>query len=262
MKSLGVVNQKGGVGKSTFATNLGHASEERGARTLLIDLDPQKSLTLSFPPTDGAAKGDTTSALFTNKTEKLRPEYVSERVAILRADDNLSRVIDDDVSTLARRPLAHLRRLSSDFDTCIIDTPGNISLGNPMLLSALLAADAIVCPFQVGLYESQSLADLWAYLKTIRSPKYNPRLRVLGLLPSKINTKSKEELKGVELLRESFGDLILPGQLAEMAAVKQATMRRQPVWRATKGGGHQKAAKEWRQMCDLILTKLMGEVRK
>src|SRR5690606_29593792 len=102
----------------------------------------------------------------------------------------------------------------------------------------------------------KGLADLWEYLKSIKTAAYNPRLRLMGLLPSKVNTKSKEEREALDEVRAQLGGLILPMMLAERTAVKQAIMRRRPVWRNTKGAGHLAAAKEWRAVCEHILGDL------
>jgi len=119
----------------------------------------------------------------------------------------------------------------------------------------------VVCPFAVGLYEADALKELWGYLKTIKTAAYNPKLRLMGLLPSKVNTKSKEEREALQGLRDQLGSVILPLVLAERVAVKQATMKRRPVWKSTRGAGHAKAAAEWREACNYILGNL-GEVKK
>jgi len=112
-----------------------------------------------------------------------------------------------------------------------------------MAIAALAAADAVVCPFGVGLYEGKALADLWEYLKGIKANGYNPKLRLMGLLPSRVHTTSKEEMEALAALRAQFGNAILPLMLGERASVKQAISKRKPVWKGTKGAGHMKAGK-------------------
>src|SRR5690606_36826096 len=108
-----------------------------------------------------------------------------------------------------KRPRHNLTRFTGQFDLCLIDTPGVIGFNPPMTVGALVAADAVVCPFSVGLYEGKGLADLWEYLKSIKTAAYNPRLRLMGLLPSKVNTKSKEEREALDEVRAQHGGLIL-----------------------------------------------------
>lgn len=260
MRTLAVANQKGGVGKSTLTAHLAYAALEAGLRVLLVDLDKQGSLSLSFQPSGDQAAGLVASQLFGGEAPTLEPEVLSDRLAIIRADDTLA-LLNGGVAAAERRPAQYLKQFAASYDLCLIDTPGAIGFNPPMTVAALIAADAVVCPFSVGLYESKGLADLWAYLKGIKSATYNPRLRLMGLLPSKINTKSREEREALQELRQKFGAVILPGMLAERTAVKQSIMRRRPVWRHTKGAGHLAAAKEWRDVCNHILGNLGGVAR-
>jgi chromosome partitioning protein len=257
MRVLAVANQKGGVGKSTLTAHLAYAAVEAGLRVLLVDFDKQGSLSLSFPAEAGAAPGLLASSLFSGEASDQAPELLADRLAIIRADDTLA-MLSGGVAGAEKRPARNLRRFENTYDLCLIDTPGAIGFNPPMTIAALVAADAVVCPFSVGLYEAKGLQDLWAYLKSIKTPAYNPRLRLLGLLPSKINTKSSEERKALEQLRATFGPVILPGLLAERTAVKQSIMRRRPVWKSTKGAGHLAAANEWRAVCNHILGHLGG----
>lgn len=263
MKILAAANQKGGVGKSTLIAHLTWSVESapvaRGhnpPRILLCDLDRQGSLSLTFPPAKGVAEGLLASALFDEVESSAVPEYLSANVAIIRADDALQLIEGDDDERIKRLG-QRLRRFAGDFDVCFIDTPGALGL---KLTAALAAADAVVCPVAVGLYEIAGLAKLWNVIKTVKS-KYNPRLRMMGMIPSMINTKSPEELDGLETLRKKFGSAILPHILAFRASVKQATARRRPVWLNTKGGGQLAAAKEWKAACKTILTNL-GSLQK
>ena len=260
MQILAVINQKGGAGKTTLASHVGQAAVEAGKRTLFVDLDPQGSLSLSHPAADGAAAGLTASMLFSTEASELRPERLGDLLALVRADSTLSR-LSGNVAGAEKRLAANLRRFADDYDVCVIDTPGAIGFNPPMTVSALVAADAVICPFAVGLYEGRALADLWEYLKVIKTAAYNPRLRLMGLLPSKINTRSPEEVAALDDLRKQFGPIIVPGMLAERAAVKKAVMNRRPVWKNTKGAGHLAAAREWRSVCSYILGNL-GESTK
>ena len=255
MKILAVANQKGGVGKSTVAVHNAYAGRDNGLRVLLVDLDRQGSLSTSFPPT-GLHEGEasTSSALFADGGA-IVPEVLEDGLAILRADDALSMLSGASRDGI-KRPARHLRALASQYDLCVIDTPGVLGFNPPMTIGALVAADAVVCPFGVGLYEGKALADLWEYLKGIKTQGFNPRLRLMGLLPSRVHTTSKEEMDALAALREQFSGAILPLMLGERASVKQAISKRKPVWRGTRGAGHMKAAQEWRAATNYMLSNL------
>jgi len=255
MKILAVVNQKGGVGKSTLVVHNAYCGRDNGKRVLIVDLDRQGSLSASFPATGAhEGKSSTASALFSSGA-MIVPEVLEEGFAIIRADEALS-LLSGASREGIKRPSRYLRELASQYDLCIIDTPGVLGFNPPMAIAALAAADAVVCPFGVGLYEGKALADLWEYLKGIKANGYNPKLRLMGLLPSRVHTTSKEEMEALGALRARFGNAILPLMLGERASVKQAISKRKPVWKGTKGAGHMKAGKEWREATTSILSNL------
>lgn len=253
MKTLTVANQKGGVGKTTIATHLSYRARELGRRVLMVDMDRQGNLSQSFPSQQPAGPEGLASALF--GPGPVVPEVLEDGLAILRADESLS-LLDGSNSLTHKTPAARLRELGSAYDVCIIDTPGVLGFNPPMTIAALIATDAVVCPFGVGVYEAKALGDLWQYLRNIRANGYNPTLRVLGLLPSKVNTMSRVDKAQLAELRNAFGDKILPHILAERAAVKQSIARGRPVWKGIRGAGHKVAAEEWLETTTYILQEL------
>lgn len=260
MRTLAITNQKGGVGKTTVAVHIAEAAAEAKLRTLMFDFDRQRSLSLTFP---GAERGRwlRASDLFARKPVDAKPEPLTKYLSIIRADPDGLDKVSNRPKGIMRRPAERLAALADDYDLCVIDTPGALGFNPPMTVGALIAADAVVCPFNVGLYESQALSDLWAYINSIRTLGYNPGLKVLGLLPSKVNSKSKVEREALAAIRQQFGAAVLAGELSERSAVKQAINMGRPVWRNTRGAGHLAAAKEWRDVCNLILGMLGDDSR-
>jgi chromosome partitioning protein len=247
---IAVVNQKGGAGKTTVSGHLVHAARRGGKKALAVDMDKQASFSLAILPADNSIRGLHASDLF-DGTPSVSPERVADDLSIIRSDKlELARRVASDRAT-TEAAARNLRSAAEGFDVCIIDTAG--SLGeDATLYAALMAADYIVCPFQVGLSELAALQDLWVHIEGVRR-NVNPRLKVLGLLPCKINTRSTEEGEFLAMLRRTYGKFILPHILAERAAVKQAVARRVPVWQGTKGDGHRKAGHEWLSACEAIL---------
>lgn len=252
MKTLAVANQKGGVGKSTLTVHLAHAALEAGLRVLLVDMDKQGSLSLSFPPADGAQPGLLAAALYGPETPEQKPEYISENLAIIRADDALL-AVDREGDEVLRLPGAALRHHSFDFDLCLIDTP---PLMGVRLTASLAAAQFVVTPVSVGLYELAGLGALIETIDAIRTKGLNPRLRHIGILPMKTNSRSTDERESVAGLRVKHGDRVFAEELPERAPVRAAIANHRPVWTGTKGEGHLKAAQEWRAACASILSRI------
>jgi len=251
MKILAVANQKGGVGKSTLAVHLAYAAEEQGLRVLLVDMDKQGSLSLSFPALEGVKPGLLASSLY-GSAVALLPERLSDTLSIVRADPALL-AIDKAENEVIRRPGPLLRGFTKDYDLCIIDTPPLLGV---RLMASLAAADYVVTPVSVGLYELAGVADLMQTIHVVRTQGFNQRLKHVGILPMKTNTRSEDEAEALAALRERYGSAILPETLPERAPVRKAIARRQPVWKNTKGEGHLTAAREWRAACASILRRI------
>jgi len=252
MKILAIANQKGGVGKSTLTVHLAYAALESGMRVLLVDLDKQGSLSLTFNQSADDAPGLVASSLFNAEPSTDNPQVISESLAIIRADPGLLSV-DKAENQVMRRPGQALKRFAADFDLCLIDTPPLLGV---RLMAGLAAADAVLTPVSVGLYELAGVADLMQTIHVIRTQGFNPRLRHLGILPMKTNNRSTEEREGLAALRARYGAAILPDALPERAAVRKAIAKRVPVWLNTRGEGHLKAGREWRAACTAILNKI------
>lgn len=254
MTIIAVVNPKGGQAKTTLCSHLAHAALRAGLRVLLADFDSQASLSLSFPATNTFQSSHSlvTSSLFINGAQAL-PEEISTELHVIRADKiSLGKVPSQDEPS-ARLAANRMRTLAGRHDLCIIDTKG--SLDGTTTSAAIYAADFIVCPFELGAYEADALRDLSAHLRRAKTSGVNPRMRVLGLLPTRVNTRSTTELAALADLRKTLGDTILPIMLPVRSAVKQATAKRRPVWHSPNGETHRKAAREWMQACELILHR-------
>lgn len=252
MKVLAVANQKGGVGKSTLTVHLAYAALEAGLRVLLVDMDKQGSLSLTFTAPGGAAPGLMASRLYQVDPVADTPQTITDKLSIIRADDALLS-IDKAENMVIRRPGQALRQFEQDFDLCLIDTPPLLGV---RLMASLAAADYVVTPVSVGLYELAGVADLMQTIHVVRTQGFNPRLKHVGILPMKTNNRSTEEREGLATLRTRYGAAILPEVLPERAPVRKAIAKRVPVWQSTKGEGHLKAAQEWRAACESILGRI------
>ncbi|MFM8333244.1 MAG: ParA family protein [Candidatus Methylumidiphilus sp.] len=253
VKSLSIANQKGGVGKSTLSVHICYAAIEQGLRVLLVDMDKQGSLTLTFPPQKDATPGLKASALYSPDISGEIPETISPLLSIIRADSALLS-IDKAPNDYIRHPARALKRFDQQFDLCIIDTPPLLGL---RLMASLAASDCVVTPVPVGLYELAGVADLMQTIQVVKKQGFNPRLRHIGILPMRMNTRSKDEVSALASMRLKYGDAILPDIIVERAPVKTAIAKRMPVWLKTRGDGHLKAAREWKSACNAILERVM-----
>lgn len=253
MKTLTVASQKGGVGKTTLSVHLAYAAHEKGLRVLIVDFDPQENSSMMFEPADESQDYLKTSDLFSDVVKPI--EYIKPSFAIIRADAkgliDLSR-INEAPSEFLRMPSLAFKRFQDEFDVCIIDTPAKGSL----LDSALVAANQVLTPVKMGKFEMSGFADLLNNIKRIRNGGLNPRLKHIGSIPMKVNSRSPSHVQALAKFRADYDKAVLPLDISEREAVQVAINDGRPVWENVKGLSHKRTAQEWRKACDYVLQIL------
>ncbi|WP_017461388.1 ParA family protein [Dyella ginsengisoli] len=244
-------NIKGGEGKTTLARHLAHFAEERGLRTLAIDLDPQGDLSASLTPLAMEVDEDEAS----NSAELFIADFdvanvklinVSDRLALLHSTDDLDEVteLDERSSALVKRARDNIRALAKDFDVVIVDTPTNAAT---CYKTGMAAAHVTVSPLQLDTYGMRGAQKFIRKLNQVKST-FNPTVKHLGFVVNRYNSRAKSHAQMVEELREA-GFNLFPTILRERAAVQDALDRQMPVWSGPRGTVNRTAAKEFRNMC-------------
>ena len=180
MRKLAILNQKGGVGKTTTAVNLAAALSRAGQRVLLIDLDPQSHATLhvgaSVGPTD-----PTVYDLFVNATPIAEiARDVGERLALIPSSVDLvgAELAIADRESRERILSRALEPFGDAFDWCIVDCAPSLGL---LTVNALVLATDLVIPLQPHFLALQGMGRLLETVTAVREA-LNPRLRVLGVV--------------------------------------------------------------------------------
>ena len=241
MKIISVANQKGGASKTTTAAHIAWAAQEKGIRVLVVDLDKQGNMSYLFKGDDAPADNLNASQLFFRARENVKPNVVGAFGVICADYEGLERVESTPEIHLKQFGV-NLQLFADDYDLCVIDTPP--SLGK-ILRSAIIASDYVLTPFQIGVFEMSGASQLLGTMNGIRSSGQNPKLKHLGILPSKIKTNSPQEIEALKKLQSKYGKVVFPMYLAERSAVKQAIASKSPVWRGAKGESHRIARDEW-----------------
>ena len=197
---LAVANQKGGVGKTTTVFNLGAALAEAGQRTLLIDLDPQSSLTLTMG-IDAAALDSGSFTLLKNGKAKL---YRQDNLAIVPTSIDLSALnleLSARIDSNGALKKA-LEQYDSQFDFVLIDSPPSL---DKLTVNALVAARYLIVPCQCQYMAMRGLQLFMDTLSEVQSVNHD--LEVLAVLPTMYNASRSHEKEVLSILQERFGPL-------------------------------------------------------
>ena len=209
-KVIAVCNQKGGVGKTVTTVNLGIGLARQGKRVLLVDVDPQGSLTasLGFHQPD---RIETTLSTVLGKIVQQKPfdpaGYIlhqEEGVDLIPANIDLAMVEMNLVGIMGRETVLRelLEPLRSRYDYILLDCCP--SLGT-LTANALTAADEVIIPMLAHYLSIKGLEQLLSTIGLVRR-KFNPRLQVSGILITMANMRTAYSRDIVALLRESYGD--------------------------------------------------------
>jgi chromosome partitioning protein len=225
---LAIVNRKGGVGKTTTATNIACSLALGGQRTLLVDLDPQGSAThgLALECIDGEGA----SALF-HRSGGFRVRAVAPpapiQLGVICAD---LRLANEEASM--RRERARGDRLSKMltaqrglWDIAVLDTPP--ALGE-LSDAALRAADGVLIPVAADYLAIEALRATLEAIRTIEHER-GARFRPLAILPTMVHARRPASRTAAQLIREHFGELVLPEDIPWSARFDNAALSGVPV---------------------------------
>lgn len=229
-----VINQKGGCGKSTTCFHLAGAFAASGRRTLLIDVDPQGSLSQGFfGPTvvENLSAEESISAVFSEHAGYVTPTGLIRATGfadlhIVAANQHLAAFNTPHPETTGLRQFALREFLASaaDFDVVLIDCPPNLYRCS---WSALLAADHVLIPVPPEDFGTQGLV---AVHQTIRfAQQLNPALSLLGHLVTRRDQRLLIHRMYEERIRLLYPGAVLASVLPEVAAFKVSLARRSPV---------------------------------
>jgi chromosome partitioning protein len=225
---LAVVNQKGGVGKSTTAVNLSATLAEQGSRVLLIDLDPQGNATSGYG-LDKNQRGQCIYDALLNDVpiEQLVEPVEVEGVFMVPSTIQLAGAEIELVSAFSRETKLSqvIGPLKADFDFIIIDCPPSLGL---LTINALTAANGVLIPVQCEYYALEGLSKLLESVRLVKT-HLNPGLEVFGVVMTMYDRRTKLSQLVVDEVKDFFGERVFATVIPRSVRLSEAPSFGQPI---------------------------------
>jgi len=227
-KILGLVNQKGGVGKTTTAINLAACLALQGIKILLVDCDPQANCSSGI----GFQRDDNRRSIY----DVLMGDAPAEQVILPTEIDLLSLLPGSKNLTGANIELAtaddralRLRRalvpIQADYDLVILDCPPALDL---LTVNVLAAADTLIVPMQAEYFALEGISELISTLERVRAA-YNPSLTIEGVLMTMYDDRTNLAQQVTDTLREYFKDRLYHTVIPRNVRLAEAPSHGKPV---------------------------------
>lgn len=223
---IAVVNQKGGVGKTTTAVNLTAALSAIGARVLLCDFDPQANATSGL----GVEKRAVVMGAYEMLIDNALPERCVVKTKygnLIPATASLAGATVELISLDNReyRLKEQLDRLRDSYDYILIDCPPSLEL---LTINALCAADSILIPVQCEYYALEGLSDLMATMRAIKK-RLNPRLQIFGVLLTMFDGRANFSNQVAQEVRRHFPGKVFATVIPRNVRLAEAPSHGLPV---------------------------------
>lgn len=227
-KIIAIINQKGGVGKSTTAINLGAALGEMGKQVLLVDLDPQGNASSGLGVEKSLIQKCIYDVLLNDvPLEDVIIPDIAEGLDIAPATINLAGAEVELVSEMARenRLKDAVGSMRGKYDFILIDCPPSLGL---LTVNALVAADKLLIPIQCEFYALEGVTKLLESMKRVKS-RLNPTLDIYGILLTMYDSRTTLSKQVVDEVREYFGRLVFSTPIPRTVKLSEAPSFGQPI---------------------------------
>lgn len=253
-KIIAVVNQKGGVGKTTTTINLGAALVEKGARVLIVDLDPQGNASTGLG-IDAKDREYTTYDLLLEDIalDSLIRATSSENLRIIPANVDLASadvelISNDRRSFLLRDALRQNTMEEYGFDFILIDCPPSLNL---LTVNAMVAAHSVLVPLQSEFFALEGLSQLMLTVRDVRQAA-NPTLRIEGVVLTMFDRRNNLSQQVEADARDNLGELVFETIIPRNVRVSEAPSFAMPV---LQYDGNSTGAVAYRSLAEELLTK-------
>ena len=225
---IAIINQKGGVGKSTTAINLAASLGDLGKRVLVVDFDPQGNATSGFGVDKDSLEHDVYDTLMNSVSiEDVVVASPVEGVSVAPATIQLAGAEIELVSVMARESVLRyvLDPVRSSYDYIFVDCPPSLGL---LTVNALVAADSLLVPIQCEFYALEGLSKLLESMRMVKG-RLNPSLDVFGVVMTMFDARTTLSRQVVEEVRDFFGPKVFDTVIPRNVKLSEAPSHGLPI---------------------------------
>lgn len=228
MKVISLVNQKGGVAKTTSAVNLSSCLSEMGYRVLAVDLDAQGNLGYNF----GLDTENLENTIYEVLTKDMPLSDIVRKtnfgVDVIPSNILLANAEIEISSKMSRETILKnaFKKADFDYDFVILDLPPNLSL---ITLNGLSLADYAIVPLDAGIFSLAGMNQLMSVIQLIRENGLNPDLDILGVVLTKVDARTNLSKEIYDTLKEIFGDKVFETQVHQNIKIAESQKEQQPI---------------------------------
>lgn len=246
---IAVANQKGGVGKTTTATNLSACLAEKGKKVLAIDIDPQGNMSSALG-IDKNNVENTVYELFLGecKLEECLQSEIMENLSVLPSNVNLAGAeieligIEDKEFILKN----HIEKVREEYDFIIIDCPPSL---NTLTVNAMTTADTVLVPIQCEFFALEGLSQLIHTINLVRE-RLNPTLEIEGVVFTMFDARTNLSLQVVENVKENLNQTIYKSIIPRNVRLAEAPSHGKPI---TLYDSRSAGAEAYRELADEVI---------
>lgn len=226
---ISMVNQKGGVGKTTSTINLGAALAEAGRKVLLVDFDPQGALSAGFGINPHELDLTIYNVMMDRKVD-IRDVIQAtefENIDLLPANIDLSAAEVQLVNEVAREQVlsSALRKVAADYDVILIDCQPSLGL---LTVNALTASDGVIIPLICEFFALRAVALLVDSIDKVQD-RLNPRLQIDGVVATMFDSRTLHSKEVLARIIDAFGDKVFDTVIKRTIKFPDATVSAEPI---------------------------------